>query len=260
MKTTALKCALALLLVSCLSEEDLGNLFTSICRHVEMKITDPDDPIDLVIDYDETGRVTSLQGNGSDGQKLDLKLEYDSDGLIENVLSKDYEINMDAITKKVTMFKFGDIDTGPGLLLSFRNDSITSSYVINGDKAGIETTKYTYDSDGNATTVKASLVDENDDEIGTYFVEFTYDKTHQAVFANAPFLQAYTTLSAYLLPFGLTNKNLISTIKITFTYEKQVAIESRDINYTFNDDGMVTSLTWSNKGGEFETEFAYDCD
>ena len=91
--------------------------------------------------------------------------------------------------------------------------------MINEDKEGIETEKYTYDNDGNATTVEASVVDENDDAIGNYFVEFTYDKTHKAVFANAPFLQAYTTFSAYLLPFGLTNQNLISHIKITFSFE-----------------------------------------
>lgn len=258
MKMTAVKCALALVLFSCQSD-DIVDPAGQMCKQVEMKITDPDDPIDLVIDYDETGRVTVLRGSGGDGQKLDLKLKYDSDGLIENDLSGDYEIDMDAVTKKVTHFELGDINAGPALSLFFNDDRITLSHVVNGDNEGIRTVEYTYDNDGNATTVKASLEDENGDELGSYFVEFTYDKTHLAVFANAPFLQAYTTLSAYLLPFGLTNKNVVSHMTITFSYNDDVAVESRDINYTYNDQGKVTSIVWSNKGGSYETVFNYDC-
>jgi len=259
MKTITLNCALALLLFSCQSDNGSVDPINRICKHVEMTIPDPDDPINLSFDFDDNGRVTSLQGNSNGGEKLDLKLTYDSDGLIENFLSKDYEIKMDDLTKKVHSFTFGDPNSGPSFSMYFRNDTISSSSVINEDNEGVETEKYTYDDDGNTTTVKANVIDENGDPVGNYFVEFTYDKTHNAVFANAPFLQAYTTFSAYLLPFGLTNKNLISHMKITFSSDGNVAVESRDISYTFNDDEMVTSLSWSNKGGTFKTEFAYDC-
>ena len=259
MKTITLNCALALLLFSCQSDDGSVDPINRICKHVEMTIPDPDDPINLIIDYDDDGRVTSLQGHGDGGKELDLTLQYDSDGLIENVLG-DYEIYMDDLTKMVTSFTFGDINVGPALSLNFRNDTLFSSYVINEDNEGVETEKYTYDDDGNATTVSASVIDENGDRVGNYFVEFTYDKTHTAVFANAPFLQAYTTFSSYVLPFGLANKNLISHITITFSFKGNDVVESRDINYTFNDEGMVTSLSWSNKGGVFETDFAYACD
>jgi hypothetical protein len=255
-------CALALLF-SCQFDDAENpvteNPVTEICKHMEMNITDPDDPINLVIDFDDDGRATSLHGSSDGGEKLDLVLEYDSDGLLDNVLSEDVGIVMDDSTKEVQIITIGNMKSGPAQEYGFRDHRIWSSYVINGDKQGVETTTYTYDDDGNATSVEAHLIDENENVLGNYFVEFTYDSTHEAVFANAPFLQAYTTFSAYLLPFGLTTKNLITSIIITFGFLDQVAVETRDFSYTFNDEGRVTSMVWSNKGGEFETEFTYDC-
>ena len=44
---TPLKCAFALLLFSCQTSDDTVDPATQFCKQMEMKITDPDDPIDL---------------------------------------------------------------------------------------------------------------------------------------------------------------------------------------------------------------------
>jgi hypothetical protein len=259
MQTLSVPSIFLLLICSCEPDsEDKTSDFTG-CNRVEMHIADEDDPVDLVVTFDDQKRPNHIEGHGGEGDELDLALTYDADGIIDNAnLGTDFDIAMDEATKKITFVRIGGQTTN-GLIMTFVNDRIVSSQSYGEDGAGVETTQYLYDNTGNISSIGANIVDAGDNVVGTIDVVFSYDTAHEPIFSTVPFLQSYASYSVYLLPFGITTKNIPIEADITFKYKNTTTVENRLFNYAYNEDNLVTSVNWSTSATEFYASFIYRC-